>query len=474
MKNQQKFSFRQISLVQRFRLVIFLIVFVGMLGISNWVGQQIEVNIVRQNGATTALIVNNFIAPSLQEYGQGGVWDATYNQKLTTLLTNTSLGKWVDFFIVRDINGELLFSSDTSVTGISPPTPDELSAAVSGEVLAEISIAEKENSSLLKFSDRLLKVISPVRLVGSDQVFAMIEFYQEVDALEQKIFVSKLQSWLVIGAVMLGVYLLLAFFAGSFNETIERQKEELNMQVIRLSELLKQNQILHERVQQAAASVATLHERLLRRIGSELHDGPAQDLSLALMQIDTVIGIQEAEAIDFPKKRSALEMLASVQSAMQNSLTELRSISGGLSLPHLAGLGPVEMITHAVQAHERRTNTKVILELGELPEQLPMPMKITIYRLIQEALNNSFHHAGGTGQQVRASVEEENIIIRVSDDGSGFDVNEALNLDEHFGLVGMRERVESLGGIFHVDSMPSRGTQISVSLSLTNTGNIYE
>ena len=89
------------------------------------------------------------------------------------------------------------------------------------------------------------------------------------------------------------IFILLSGFVKRASDTIDQQKVELSNQVTRLTELLEQNRGLHERVRRAAARVTTLNERLLRRIGSELHDGPAQDLSLSLLKLDTLIGQSE-------------------------------------------------------------------------------------------------------------------------------------------------------------------------------------
>jgi signal transduction histidine kinase len=463
-----KLFLRQLSLAQRFMLVTLLIMIAGMFGVSNWVGNQIEAGVIKQNGATVALSVNNFVTPQLQGYGQNGILDQGHIQTLNTLLGNTPLGKLVVAFTVRDMTGRLLYSTDPSIIGLLPLAPIELAAIARGEVTSKVDLLETEQDApLKKYSDRLVKTNSPVRLYDTGKVFAIIEFYQEMDTLQAEIDAAKRQSWVVVGAFMVGMYVLLALFSKQTSDTIDRQKEELNNQVVRLTNLLDQNQQLHARVRQAAASVATLHERLLRRVGSELHDGPAQDLSLALMQIDTVISQSE----NSKPERQSPELLRTIETALKNALTELRAISSGLSLPQLAGLSLAETISHAAHAHERRTGTKVNLDLKELPEQLPLPVKITIYRLVQEALNNIFKHAGGVGQQVNGYISDGSTIIQISDQGPGFNVDEVVRRGgDHLGLEGMRERVESLGGKFQIESQPGEGTKISAILNLQTKG----
>jgi signal transduction histidine kinase len=266
----------------------------------------------------------------------------------------------------------------------------------------------------------------------------------------------------VVGAVTLVIYVLLAGFVRRASDTIERQRGMLSNQVAQLTELLEQNRELHDRVQRAAGSVATLNERFLRRIGSELHDGPAQDLGLALLKLDALIGRSE-------QGQAAPEIvreLGGIQSSLQNAQKEVRAISTGLSLPQLAELSLPKTIIRAVRAHERRTGSRVTLDVAALPEQASLPVKITVYRVLQESLNNAFRHAGGANQQIRAFLEGDLLTLEISDEGPGFVTQPSGTFNGRLGLAGMRERVESLGGRFSVTSEPGRGTRVMARLPL--------
>ncbi|MGZ6316156.1 MAG: ATP-binding protein, partial [Anaerolineales bacterium] len=92
------------------------------------------------------------------------------------------------------------------------------------------------------------------------------------------------------------------------------------------------------------------------------------------------------------------------------------------------------------------------------------------YRLVQEALNNAFKHAGGEGQRVSAWGSEKCLCIEVSDRGPGFEAHQVTEVDEHLGLVGMRERVESLGGTFEIESKAGQGTKVRAALNLPRSG----
>jgi hypothetical protein len=164
--------------------------------------------------------------------------------------------------------------------------------------------------------------------------------------------------------------------------------------------------------------------------------------------------------------RQRNEDLDMIQTSLRQSLGEMRVIAAGLRLPELENLTLPETLTRVVRVHERRTETKVQLHLNELPVQVPLPVKITLYRLIQEALHNAYRHGGGVGQEVRVTSKVGKLCVTVSDQGPGFDWEQVVNRDKHLGLVGMRERVESLGGWFQIKTAPGQGTTIIASLSL--------
>ena len=159
-----------------------------------------------------------------------------------------------------------------------------------------------------------------------------------------------------------------------------------------------------------------------------------------------------------------------IQSSLQRAMDEIRSLSAGLGVPQLDGLTLPETLSRVVRVHEQRTRTRVLVNLEGTPENASLPVKITLYRVIQEALNNAYRHAGGLGQEVKVSLVKGQIHVEVSDGGPGFKYEEASWWDKHLGLVGMRERVESLGGVFRVVSTPGRGTQVIADLALQGAG----
>jgi len=108
----------------------------------------------------------------------------------------------------------------------------------------------------------------------------------------------------------------------------------------------------------------------------------------------------------------------------------------------------------------------VRLSMGDLPGDTAESLKLTSYRLVQEALANAYRHAGGRGQAVDVQVGGGDLILSVSDEGPGFDTSQIIDGSKHLGIAGMRERLRAEGGSFELESAPGRGTRIVACLPL--------
>ena len=456
----------QLTLARQFMIASLIILVGAALGLGWWVGRQIESSVVHRTAETTALFVESFVSPNLQALSTTNALPPDAIAALDRLLDETPLGRQIVAFKVWDAAGKLLYSAEPSAIGQVFPPGDELRRAWEGAVSSEISTLEDAENVLERAQNSvLLETYSPVRLGDSDRILAVAEFYQAVDGLQQDIATAQQRVWLVVGLAMGGIYLLLAGFVGRASDTIEQQRDALSVQVAQLTDLLAQNAALHERVRRAAARATALNERVLRRISADLHDGPVQDLGLALLRLDHTLALAEKPGLP-EETRLLTDDLEVIQSAIQRALAEMRALSAGMGVPHLNDLTLPQTLARAVHAHQRRTETAVTLDLDGTPERASLPVKITLYRLVQEALTNAYRHAGGVGQGVALCYDAGRLHVEVSDAGPGFVDGGAAEWDKHLGLVGMRERVESLGGNFRVVSAPGRGTKIIADLTV--------
>jgi signal transduction histidine kinase len=464
------------TLARQFMLVSFLILVSSMVGVAWWVGEQIETGVIHRTAATTALYVDSFVTPQLQDIGQGTALAPDQVAIPTRLLQEGPLGQQIVSFKVWGPRGRIVYASDPANTGRVYPVSRDLARAWQGRVDSHISDLEEDENALERGRwKRLLETYIPVYATGTDRIIAVAEFYQTVDDLEREISAAKWRSWLAVGAATLAMYLLLSGLVGRGSTIIVRQRRDLQEKVDRLSALLAENQQLHERVRLAATRTTTLNERFLRRLSAELHDGPAQQISLALLRLDSVGAYCAACTRDDPAGREENTAdLDRIQTSVRHALQEIRAISSGLRLPELGTLTLPEAVARAVRMHERRTGTSVLLEREEVPDEIPLPAKITVYRVIEEALNNAYRHGGGTDQRVTLMAEAHALRLEIADHGPGFDGLPVTDSDQHLGLVGMRERIESLGGFFAIESGAGQGTTVIARIPLQASGGMNE
>jgi signal transduction histidine kinase len=460
------FSFRRVTLARQFLLISFLILLTGMLVIGVWVGRQIEVGVINRTAAVTALYVDSFVAPHLQSLGHSRHLDEVHLQELDSLLTGTPLGQRIISFKVWAPDGRILYSTHPELIGRRFPITPGLAAAFAGEVHTHVSnLDEPENEYERRYWSRLIETYAPVRVEGSGTILAVSEFYQTTDELAQAILAAQWRSWLIVGAATLAMYLLLAGLVGRASQTITVQQAQLQQQVDELTGLLAQNEQLHERIRRAAARTTALNERFLRRISADLHDGPGQDLGLALLRMDALTDGCRSCQVETGNGRTVADDLDTVRSALQSALAEVRAISAGLRLPEMEKLDPAAVAARAVRDYERKSGRQVQLAMAKLPGDAPLPVKITLYRLLQESLANSYRHAGDAEQQVEIFGTAGSLDVCICDDGRGFDPR-TVPSDGHLGLTGMRERVELLGGTFTIHSTPGEGSVIKARLPL--------
>jgi signal transduction histidine kinase len=457
--------FRRLSLAEQLLLASLVILLANMLAIGWWVGQQIELGVLHRTAAATALFVDSYLEPVLQPLTEQPDLSPGQVETLQRLLNDTDMGRDIVSFKIWGPGARVLFATDdTSIGQTFPPSPG-LQRSWRGEVTSDISdLDEEENVSERASFSRLMEVYSPVRETATDRIIAVAEFYQPLGALQDEINGAQTQSWLVVGLGTLLTYVLLVGLVRRGSNTIQRQQGELQGHVAQLTTLLAQNEELHQRVQRAARRTTELNEQYLRRISAELHDGPAQDIALALLRLDSQT-LQVGGAVDGPSGDAAAAEIERIHGSLARALQELRAVSAGLRLPELERLSLADTVRRVADAHARRTATDVDVGLGPIPEHVPLRVKITVYRLIQEALSNAYRHGGGADQQVRVHQANQHLIVEVADAGPGFDPVRVPS-NGHLGLAGMRERVESQGGQFAIVAGPGRGTEIRAVLAL--------
>lgn len=219
------------------------------------------------------------------------------------------------------------------------------------------------------------------------------------------------------------------------------------------------------RERHASRRMMQVAEWELQRILLDIHDGPVQAMYAALSQLDLLRRALEEGAP--PDDQGVTSRLDRIRLLLESGLSEVRSFIGAFRPPEFRGRALRALLEGLILQHEAATDTQVEFEVeGVLPE-VGLPVKIALYRVLQEGLSNAYRHGGADRVSVRLGAAtrggEPWVEMRVRDNGAGFDAA-ALPAGDHYGLAGMRDRVEMVGGRFRLESAPGRGATIAVEV----------
>ena len=196
-----------------------------------------------------------------------------------------------------------------------------------------------------------------------------------------------------------------------------------------------------------------------RKIARELHDSIGQSLAAIKFNVENVLG-----KIDRERDASVTESLEMVIPIIRNAMEEARRIYTGLRPTLLDDLGVIATLSWFCREFGRTYRNICVefqldLEEGMIPEQL----KIVIFRIVQEALNNIARHSRAELVNLDLARNDGRIELTVEDNGTGFDLDAALaksGNEKGLGIAGMKERTELAGGSFSIKSIPGEGTVI--------------
>ncbi|TPI37443.1 sensor histidine kinase [Mesorhizobium sp. B3-1-6] len=429
-----------------------------MLVVGLWVTSQIREGVMHNSATTTALYVDSVIAPLLPDLRKSRELDDSVKRALDETLGQGALGKRLVSFKLWRRDGMVLYSDDSALIGRTFPPNANLKSAFAGNVVAEYNNLsdDPESGDEKAVNAPLFEIYNPVREPWSGEVVAVSEFYEVADDFQETLNSALRWTWLVVAAATAAALALLSGIVFRGSRTIVTQQAALEAKVAELQAALAQNSSLRQRVQRASRRATAINERYLRRIGADLHDGPAQLVALAALRMDSPVLVD-------PTTSSTLREaeIAGIHKTLGEAMREIRGICNGLVLPQIETQAIADILRLAVAEHERRTSTKVLLTLPERLPELGTSEKISIYRFVQEGLNNAYRHGKGKGQQVRATTKGGKLLVEVLDTGPGFDPARS----EGLGLAGLRERIESIGGQFETLTGPG-GTRLVITLSV--------
>jgi len=205
----------------------------------------------------------------------------------------------------------------------------------------------------------------------------------------------------------------------------------------------------------AAEQLAITQER--NRLARELHDTLAHSLSA------TAIQIEAAQALAETDEDAGRKMLAQALRTTRDGLTEARRSLHALRASPVEDLGLPRAVRNLAESLAERAGFKLRLRIDATPENLGPEAQQCIYRVAQEALSNAAHHADADCVEVALATENGRVRLSVIDDGRGFDPAAVANT--RYGLRGLRERAEMIGGALLVESTKDEGTKVAFEMS---------
>ena len=249
-------------------------------------------------------------------------------------------------------------------------------------------------------------------------------------------------------------------------EIVQRKRVEKSL---RKSErhyglLLQQSRDMQEQLRHLSRQLLTAQEEERKKISRELHDEIAQTLT----GINIRLAALKTEAAHNTK--GLQDKISSAQRMVEKSVDIVHRFARELRPTVLDDLGLIPALHSFVKGFSERTRIPIRLTIFAGVEELDNAKRTMLYRVAQEALTNVARHAQAGRVDVNIEKLPGGICMKIRDDGKSFQVDHMLNArkNKRLGLLGMRERVEMVGGSFNVESAPGKGTTIQARVPFAN------
>ena len=245
---------------------------------------------------------------------------------------------------------------------------------------------------------------------------------------------------------------MLQTFGGQMGVAVENAK------------LFEAARVGEKKVRQLSFNLVRIQEEERKKFARDLHDGLAQ--LLTMLRVNAELALENL----CESQETAAQRIREVISLVGEAEREAKQISYDLRPAILDDFGLKAAIQAHAESFERRTGIAIELHLPESDMRFESIIETTVYRIVQELLANAARHAKASRVTVQLLLRRGILALTVSDNGQGFNVNDVLTHTSngfHNGLRNMRERTESLKGMFHVESGPGRGAEFAIEIPCT-------
>ena len=227
-------------------------------------------------------------------------------------------------------------------------------------------------------------------------------------------------------------------------------------------QLLEQSQHMQEQLRLLSRQLLSVQEEERKKISRELHDEIAQTLTginirLAALKIEATVNTKGLQ-----------EKISSTQRLVEKSVDIVHRFARELRPAVLDDLGLIPALHSFLKSFTTRTGVRAGLTAFAAVERLDTAKRTVLFRVTQEALSNVARHAQASRVEVSIQKLPDCICMKIKDDGKSFNVERTLHANggKRLGLLGMRERLEMVGGKFGVESSPGKGTTVQAQIPL--------
>jgi signal transduction histidine kinase len=250
---------------------------------------------------------------------------------------------------------------------------------------------------------------------------------------------------------------------GPFNEEDLRLLTALGNHVtlaIRNASLYEQTTRQRRTMERLLSKLVWAQEEERKKVSLEIHDGPAQTLYAALFRLQTY------QALLGSDPEHAAQELDGAVGSIRDTLQEIRRLIFDLRPMSLDEIGLVPALRQYAEKLSSRHAIRIEVKTRGPERRFAVSLETALYRIVQEALTNTWKHARATKASVTVTFDARRCNIQIADDGIGFDLAAvgANGQGEHLGIVGIRERAEMIGGSLRIASAPGAGTTVIVSV----------
>jgi signal transduction histidine kinase len=238
---------------------------------------------------------------------------------------------------------------------------------------------------------------------------------------------------------------------------LTRSNEALQGEIAERKRLFEQVRAGRERLAWLTQQIVSAQEEERKRLSRELHDEAGQALTALKISLELIQS-------DLPVKAGSLhQRLGEATALTETTVEQIRLLAHGLRPPALDAVGLNYTLEGLCRDFAERTQLSVDYVGAEMP-MLPEAVNICLYRFLQEALTNVAKHAQASQVRVGLRYDSETVSLSVADDGKGFE--EQNGMSAGIGLLGMRERLEVLGGKLEIESGAGQGTRLTAHIPL--------